>query len=79
MAVTGNEGGNKLHEEFDWTDYFHDKQIGQFWLKEKAIFKNYYNLNFKGKSYLIFPVLAALCVFHQIIKQIQQQGVEIRL
>ena len=28
---------------------------------------NYHNFNFKAQGYLIFPVLARLCVLHQII------------
>ena len=49
---------------------FHDKQIWQIcqiWQKYNTIFKNYHNLNDKSKGYLIFPVLAILCVLHQLI------------
>ena len=43
---------------------FRDKQI---WQKYNPIFKNYYNLNFKGMGYLIFPA------------HLQWQGVESHL
>ena len=51
--------------DFTWRNnrVFHDKQI---WQKYNPIFKYYY-LNDKNKGYLIFPALARLCGFHQII------------
>ena len=46
---------------------FHDKQIWQVGQKLNAFFPNYRNLNFNGKGYLIFPVLARFRVLRQII------------
>ena len=40
-------------------------------------FKNYYNYHFKSKGFLIFPVLAKMCVPHQRIKTYNSIGVEI--